>query len=131
MKIATTVVKKNNEILLIKKPTNRYSMPGGKLEDFEVPIKTAAREAFEETGLKLNSLKLKVISKITKDDKIFDMYTFYCENFGGEIIKDCLEGILEWVNIDNIDSLDMYPGDLEIIKHCINSYDIVNKEFKY
>ncbi len=131
MKIATTVVKKNQQILLIKKPTNRYSMPGGKLENFEVPIKTAAREAFEETGLKLNTLKLKVISSITKDDKKFDMYTFYCEDFEGSIISDCKEGALEWVNIANISTIDMYPGDLEIIKHCLDSYDIVNKEFMY
>ncbi len=106
-------------------------MPGGKLENLELPIKTAVREALEETGLKLKSLKLKVISEITKGKTEFDMYTFYCDDFDGTINDDCGEGILEWVEIDQINSLKMYPGDLEIINHCLNNYDIVNKSFIY
>lgn len=131
MKIATTVVLRNNKVLLIKKPTNRYSMPGGKLENFEVPIKTAARETFEETGLVLNKIKLKVISSITAENKKFEMYTFYCDDFDGEINVNCLEGQLEWIDLELLDGLFMYPGDKEIIDYCLNNYELVKKDIVY
>ncbi len=131
LKVATTVLRNENQVLLIKKPTNRYSMPGGKTEHMELPIKTAAREFYEETGLKLSHIKLKVISSIRSEIKDFELYTFYSEIFEGDLIINSAEGELQWVNISELTNLEMYPSDLEIINYCLSAVELVNKEFTY
>ncbi len=131
MKVATTVLVNNDKVLLIKKPTNRYSMPGGKTEHLEIPIKTAAREFYEETGLSLNKITLKVVSEITSPQKDFEMYTFFSSKFEGELITDCKEGELEWISISKLGDLEMYPSDLEIIQYCLNNYELLRLSVKY
>lgn len=131
LKIANTVLLNDQKVLLIKKPTNRYSMPGGKMEHYEIPIRTAKREFMEETGLKLNNLTLKVIADITFEKKEFDMYVFYSDNFTGELNTTSVEGMLEWIDIKELSNLEMYPSDLEIIEYCLNNNDVVEMKFNH
>lgn len=129
LKIATTVLFNDNKVLLIKKPTNRYSMPGGKMDHYEIPIRTAKREFMEETGLKLKHIALKCIADIKYKDKRLEMYVHYSESFSGELNVTSAEGCLEWIDIKELNNLEMYPSDLEIILHCLNNDNVVHKTF--
>jgi len=48
---AKAVIKKDDQILLVKEPDNRWEFPGGKVEFGETPEETLKRELQEELGL--------------------------------------------------------------------------------
>ncbi len=131
MKVATTLLRKDNKILLIKKPTGRYGMPGGKAEMDEVPIKAAAREFYEETNLIVKKLSLCAISDIKTATKNFQLYTFYATDFEGELNLQSQEGLLEWIEISKIHEIEMYKGDYDIVNHVLNEYDVDVFKFSY
>jgi len=132
MIVATTIYKKGHQILLMKKREyQRYTMPGGKAEVGESPIKAASRELFEETGLTANALELKVISKVKMGKKEFEMYTYFTEDCTGEIGYDNREGDLEWINIEDIHDIKMYEGDRYVIEHLLNCDECSKMDFIY
>jgi 8-oxo-dGTP pyrophosphatase MutT (NUDIX family) len=57
--VVSIIVNKNNEVLLLKRPDNDrsypsiYCLPGGKLEENELPPVGMIREVFEETGIRI------------------------------------------------------------------------------
>ncbi|MBP7653972.1 8-oxo-dGTP diphosphatase [Candidatus Dependentiae bacterium] len=91
--------------------------PGGKVEmnDNESPEDCAVRETFEETGLKINSLKL--AGYITFPDvgnspfgALWYVWIFKTSDFSGNIV-DSPEGRLEWIDDGKLLELDMWEGD--------------------
>lgn len=84
---------------------------GGKVEPFETAFECIKREAFEETGLTLENPQLRGIvyfhSTIWSSERMF-LYT--CDKFSGHI-KECDEGVLEWIEKDKITSLPLWEGD--------------------
>lgn len=52
-KVAIAVVKQGNEFAMLKKLTDVWTFPGGKVEQGESIAAAAMREAFEEAGLKV------------------------------------------------------------------------------
>jgi 8-oxo-dGTP diphosphatase len=63
-----------------------WTLPGGKLDFKEVLRDCAFRETFEETGIRLNKDKLRIVS-ITDDiveDAHFVTIGFACDDFEGE-----------------------------------------------
>lgn len=51
-RIANLIVRRGDEVLLLKKPRRGwYVAPGGKIESGESIFEAASREYFEETGL--------------------------------------------------------------------------------
>jgi 8-oxo-dGTP diphosphatase len=52
MKIRATVIcEKDRHVLLVRKPSSKWALPGGKVELGEAIVRAAARELQEETGL--------------------------------------------------------------------------------
>lgn len=92
---------------------------GGKIEDKESPEECIIRETKEETGLTLNTCKLRcIVTFISNNCETEYMYVFTSDSFEGEIIE-CNEGELEWVSKDELDKLNLWEGDkifLEKIK---------------
>lgn len=129
LKISTTVLLNDGKVLLIKKPTNRYSMPGGKMEHYEIPIRTAKREFLEETGLKLHHVTLKVNADIKYGDKELEMKVYYSENYTGDLHVTSEEGQLEWIEVSKLKDIEMYPSDEEIINYCLNNNDSTHMSF--
>ena len=67
------VVTKYNEP---NKKAGYYEIPGGKIEDGELPEETAIREMKEETGMIVKELKNKGNLTIEYPDRIFEFVVF-------------------------------------------------------
>lgn len=84
---------------------------GGKFEDKESPEQANRREALEETGLTLNKCDYRgVVTFVSNEWPTEYMHLFTCRDFSGTL-KDCNEGVLEWVEKQDILKLPLWEGD--------------------
>ena len=84
---------------------------GGKFEEGESPEECVLREAKEETGLTLTDYKYRGIVTFVSDVWLCEyMHLFTATGFEGEL-KDCAEGVLEWLPKDKLYGLPMWAGD--------------------
>lgn len=84
---------------------------GGKFEDKESPEECNLREVYEETGLTLKGAEYRGIVTFVSDKWETEyMHIFYSDSFSGEV-KDCDEGVLEWVKKEQLFSLPVWEGD--------------------
>ena len=84
---------------------------GGHLEENESPDECIRREALEETGLSLTDLQLRgIITFILPDwgNELTFLYTAKAERTD---LKECSEGVLEWVPIGKVTDLPLWEGD--------------------
>lgn len=89
---------------------------GGKFEDKESPEDCLLREVKEETGLTLNSYAYKGIVTFVSDKYPTEyMHLFKSDSFVGTL-KECDEGVLEWVEKEFILSLPLWEGDKIFLK---------------
>lgn len=89
---------------------DKYIGVGGHIEHGESPEECIRREVLEETGLTMNKYKLRGLITFVIDD--VDEYTFLytCEDFSGEV-KECDEGELMWIPVDEVEKLPIWEGD--------------------
>ena len=84
---------------------------GGKFEDKESPEDCIIREVKEETGLTLNSVKLRgILTFINTICETEYIYVFTSNDFTGDLIE-CNEGELKWVEKEKVTSLNLWEGD--------------------
>ena len=84
---------------------------GGKFEDKESPEECNLREVYEETGLTLKDAEYRGIVTFVSDKWETEyMHIFYSDSFSGKI-KECDEGVLEWVKKEQLFSLPVWEGD--------------------
>ncbi len=84
---------------------------GGKFEDRESPEECNSREVLEETGLTLNSARYCGIVTFVSDKWETEyMHIFHSDDFSGTV-KDCDEGVLEWIKKENLYTLPIWEGD--------------------
>ena len=84
---------------------------GGKFEYGESPEECMIREAKEETGLAVTSMKFRGILTFIcdkQDPEYICLYTI--DGFSGQL-KECDEGELIWVSKDEIFGLNLWEGD--------------------
>lgn len=84
---------------------------GGKFEYGESPEECMIREAKEETGLAVTSMKFRGILTFIcdkQDPEYICLYTI--DGFSGQL-KECDEGELLWVSKDEIFGLNLWEGD--------------------
>ena len=84
---------------------------GGKFEDRESPEDCARREVLEETGLTLTDYRYcGIITFVSDRWETEYMHLFHATGFTGTL-RDCDEGVLEWVPIAQINALPAWEGD--------------------
>ena len=84
---------------------------GGKFEDKESPEDCIIREVKEETGLTLNSVKLRgILTFINTICETEYIYIFTSNDFTGNLIE-CNEGKLQWIDKEKVTSLNLWEGD--------------------
>jgi ADP-ribose pyrophosphatase YjhB (NUDIX family) len=112
----TVVVIEDGKVLLVRNgnssdhPTGIYGLPAGKVDDGETWEEAAARECFEESGIRpIKLIKLPTFyeADIQRKDgslKKFCCWSFYCPEYEGELRKtDETEPI--WVELTEINKL--------------------------
>lgn len=99
-------VKKENDL-----NKDKWVGIGGKFEENETPDECLLREAYEETGLTLTDYRLRGIVTFLSDEYEGEyMYLYTATGFSG-VMKECNEGNLEWVSIDDVCDLPIWEGD--------------------
>ena len=110
-------LKKDNSYLLLYRNKKKNDMSegkwigvGGLVEKGETIDDAVIREVCEETGLTVHSLKCDGEVLFINNDYEEMMYVYEISDFTGEL-KDCNEGELAWVDIDEMLTLPMWEGD--------------------
>lgn len=104
---------------------------GGKFEDKESPEECIMREVKEETGLTLNSCKLRcIVTYVATNWETEYMYVFTSNDFSGELIE-CNEGDLEWVDKEKIFNLNLWEGDKIFLEKIQNDNTFFTMKFNY
>lgn len=99
------VVKKND----VNK--DKWIGVGGHFEDGESPEECVLREVKEETGYILTSYHYRgLVTFVFGEIETEYMSLFTADGFEGEPVE-CNEGVLEWVNIEDIGKLNLWEGD--------------------
>ena len=83
---------------------------GGKFEPGESPEDCVCREVREETGLRLTDYRYCGIVTFVNGDWTEYMHLFHATGFTGAL-RECDEGVLEWVPIEQINALPAWEGD--------------------
>ena len=84
---------------------------GGKFLEGESPEDCVCREVLEETGLTLTDYRYRGIITFVSDVWPCEyMHLFTAGGFSGEV-KECDEGVLEWVPREKLRQLPMWAGD--------------------
>jgi len=122
---------------MLQKPSRGwYVAPGGKMEVTESIKQSVTREFKEETGLVLQDPQLRGAFTVIIEEqgKVVDewmMFTFYCEEFSGQLLEHSEEGKLEWVPMNAYSDLPMAPGDYHIFDHILESNQLIYGTFTY
>lgn len=133
----TIIINNKGEILLQQRTDNlKWGFPGGSLELGESFQEAAIREAKEEVGLTLETLKLfnvysgaKCYNKYPNGDEIYNASAiFTCCDYDGEIILDPEETkdavFFSKEKFPKID--DINPPDRLVIEDIINNLNLEN-----
>lgn len=104
---------------------------GGKFLENESPNECLLREVKEETGLTLTDYRLRaVITFVSNLCEGEYMYLYTATGFTGEII-DCDEGVLEWVNKDEVMKLPTWEGDRLFLEKIYNDSEFFMLKLVY
>ncbi|MGH7195389.1 MAG: NUDIX hydrolase [Candidatus Saccharimonadales bacterium] len=118
---------KNSHILFAKRARepqkNKYDFPGGFVNYGEAPSRAAHRETFEETGLKLNQLKLLDAQlNFYQTNVCTSDFIYICQDFSGRLQPQDDVAALEWHELAFMQSPNFawnYPGLYEKLQKII------------
>ena len=99
-------VKKKNDI-----NHDKWIGVGGKFEDKESPEDCLLREVWEETGLTLTGYRYRGIVTFVSDRYETELMHLFTAHRWTGTIKDCDEGVLEWVPRAKVARLPSWEGD--------------------
>lgn len=84
---------------------------GGKFEDEESPEECVLRETWEETGLTLTDWHYRGIVTFVSDRWETEYMHLFTANGWTGTVKECDEGVLEWIHKDALAALPQWEGD--------------------
>ena len=111
-------IEKENQYLMLHRVVKKNDVNkdkwigvGGHFEYGESPEECVLREVKEETGYTLTSFQYRgLVTFVFADVEMEYMSLFTADGFEGEPIL-CNEGVLEWVNIEDVWKLNLWEGD--------------------
>lgn len=124
----------NNKVITIKykkgnKKEDYYDIPGGKIENGELPEQTAIREMKEETGIEIKNPKYKGNIIVEYSDRIYDFDIFITNNYKGEP-QEFEENTSEWIDIKTLLQKEKILSNLMILnKFFIKG--LINDEYNF
>ena len=85
----------------------------------------------EETGLTLNSYKLRtIVTYVSTNWETEYMYVFTSNDFTGELIE-CNEGDLQWIDKKEVTKLNTWEGDKIFVEKLQNDSSFFTVKFEY
>ena len=100
---ATLILWRDDRLLVVRdRGRSTYALPGGGIEDGELPIVAAARELHEETGLEATSIRY----LFTHEGKYNDHHLYEVEAEGEVVVQGEVDGFTWW---DTKDDTPVYP----------------------
>lgn len=119
-KAVRTFLIKDNNVVAIKYKTERdfdyYDIPGGKIEDNELPVETSIREFKEETGIQIVDQQYKGNVILEYPNRIFDFEIYKVNKYVGNL-SDFEENDSMWMDIDELLKIDKKFASVEILRY--------------
>ena len=84
---------------------------GGHMKEDETPEECVRREIREETGLTVEDLKLRGILTFILPAWGNELTFLYTASTKEEVSRECSEGILKWIPVDEVMNLPLWEGD--------------------
>ena len=104
----------SDKVLMINRKKNwkGWAFPGGHLENGESMLECVIREIKEETGLIINDISYKGFTHFYNPTKgnSHIINNYLCKSFDGVLITECSEGDIAWININELESLNLAEG---------------------
>lgn len=130
------MILKDNKILLGKRHSDpkkassalhgqgTWTMPGGKLHFGETFEQVAKREVLEETGMKVNKIKVISLSNNIIPEAHFITIGFLCEDFSGQPEVKEPDEITEWkwFELDNLPKPIFFPSQQVLDNYLSNKF---------
>lgn len=104
---------------------------GGKIENGESPDECVIREAYEETGLRIEPEFRGVITFVSdeSDNELMFLYTATIKE--GTLNEACREGELKWIPKDRLMELSLWEGDRIFLKALIEGKKDILLKLEY
>lgn len=106
---------------------DKWIAVGGKFETNESPEDCMLREVKEETGFTVTNYRYAGVVTFLSDEWPSEMmHLFVCTDWSG-VQKECDEGELEWIDIEDVAKLPMWEGDrifLKLLKYQIPFFSL-------
>ena len=111
-------INRGNDVLVLDK-VKKYgweglTFPGGHVEKIESITESVIREAKEETNLDVENIRyIGMISwyDIDKNDRIIG-FLYETDDFSGELVKENVEGTLEFIDYDELKNMDGHSDSM-------------------
>lgn len=118
--VSAIVTDAAGRVLLVRRSappeSGRWSLPGGRVEPGERLADAAAREALEETGLRVNVIsEVGTLERATPDGGVFEIHCFVAEHRGGEPFAGSDAGAVRWATADELTGLELTRGLRELL----------------
>ena len=127
MNMCKIVNPKTKQVLVQERVKNwqGIAFPGGKVELGESIVPSVKREVYEETGLKLNRIRICGIKdwydKKEKERQLIIL--FVSDDFTGELISETSEGKVYWINEEELKNQNL-AYDFDKLLEVFNNEEI-------
>lgn len=125
---------KNDKIIVTKykepnKKAGYYEIPGGKIEEGELPEQTAIKEMQEETGIIVKDLKNKGNLTIEYPDRKFEFVVFLADDYQGKPLQ-FEDNSSAWIDINHLLQKEKILASIQLLKkEYING--LINENYTF